>query len=861
MRRQQPQSKEGPSTIQSPVSSRAPYGGFGRGEGGVFGGAKFGGALGDSGGAGTGRQPGSLGGGFGGVGKRPTRRETSGDEQPRSATASTWRSARNASGTFEGVLGFGNSQASAVPPADDSNAKAEDDRTSWASGQRKWRQASQEDRQSHEQTAEPAAVQEEAPREPAPGPTQDAPTETSRQEQQDLGNINWFYRDPNGQEQGPFTGNQMHEWYSHSYFKDDLPIRRERESTFVTLSELKTSTGNAVQPFLSQARPRLPPNLPIPVAALSNAGSIPSPTLNDSFHRLNMQGGVPQQPFHQPAAIANHFQPQFDASPGFMGPQQPWNPAPGPHTPGRMNNGYGSIGGQQPFPTYGAPIGTPVRDPFGPSAFGQPTWGATKPATAWQHQAAPISAPAHAPMPQQQQMEMPTESYFPEQPEPVDQIQPEQAPIDVNQFDETDPEFDTESQMEEDAVEDIVGDDDEEDEEEVPEVAKAAPASAWGKPASAPRKDSISEPTPAAASKLPPAPASLPPKPAAAKAEPSSPIATPLTPSADRATPKPAPWADKPSVATGPSLREIQEAEARQAEARKIARAEARATASPAPGSSDDHHISTLSWGLPQQGAKVAAPPTSSSTPPAPAWGGGSEGPKKTLKQIQEEEERRKAKQDSQARAAQAAVGGTTVKRGYADLASHSSPAPALAAASQAAGWTTVGTGGKSSTPVKPTVTTTIIQKTVVQKPVTPVVAVPKPIAVAAKVNGSEEASQPSVEFIRWTKQALTGLTVNVDDFIQMLLQFPIDPPASSRGEVLEIISDSVYASSRTLDGRRFAQEFFTRRKADSLRNATGSRPVQKITSLADVVKTQPKPPASADLGFKVVKTKKNRRA
>jgi PERQ amino acid-rich with GYF domain-containing protein len=97
-----------------------------------------------------------------------------------------------------------------------------------------------------------------------------------------------------------------------------------------------------------------------------------------------------------------------------------------------------------------------------------------------------------------------------------------------------------------------------------------------------------------------------------------------------------------------------------------------------------------------------------------------------------------------------------------------------------------------------------------------------------------------------------------VDEFIQMLLSFPVDPPASERAGQLEIISDSVYSNSSTLDGRRFAQEFCTRRKADAKRssvpNANGSTPV-KATSLADVLKTQPKP-QSSDAGFKIVKAK-----
>lgn len=43
-----------------------------------------------------------------------------------------------------------------------------------------------------------------------------------------------------------------------------------------------------------------------------------------------------------------------------------------------------------------------------------------------------------------------------------------------------------------------------------------------------------------------------------------------------------------------------------------------------------------------------------------------------------------------------------------------------------------------------------------------------------------------------------------VDDFVSQLLILPPEP---------DIISDSIYASSQTLDGRRFAEEFVRRRK------------------------------------------------
>ncbi|WOO84946.1 GYF domain-containing protein mpd2 [Vanrija pseudolonga] len=884
-------------------NGRAGFGGFGRGEGGAFGGAKLSGSIAE------GRQPGGLGGGFGGVGKRAPRRDGGAEDSARTSAASTWRPARTASGTFEGVLGFGGTgnaapRPEATDPAADrlTNGKPEDDRSGWAAGQRKWRAAPQDDKlEVHAEeirsesviataSGTPLVERDAMLRESTPRPAS-AASSLPPQEREDLGAINWYYRDPNGQEQGPFTGTQMHEWYSHSYFKDDLPVRRQPETGYHTLAELKTATGNAVQPFLSSVRPpRLPPNLPIPIATLQASGAVgglPSPSgLNDSFRNLNVHGVPPQPQFHQsPSFPAPYGQPQFNGAQAFLGGQQGWGQAPGPQSPARLNGAYGSIGGTQYAP-YASPIGAPVprADVFGGGQIGQAGgWGAPpiNPAAAWQQSQVPVHAPApiHHPAPVEQHPVPTHEPYFSPQ-EPT-------API-------PEPELETfaaeEQYEEEETVEEVeIEDDSYIDEEEVshlveeesftepelePEVAespKAAPASVWGQktPKSASRKSSITTPAsaaPAPLSNLPPAPASLSANPVAAKVEEPKP-ATPVAEKAAAAAPKPAPWADKPSHATGPSLREIQEAEARQADKRKQALADARAaSSSPAPivpSANDDHFPASLSWGLPQQGSKTAPAPVQPAASPAPAWGGASDGPKKTLKQIQEEEEKRSAKLAAQTRAAQAAVSGPSVaKRGYADLAANSAASAAAAQAAAAAGWTTVGTSGKASVaPPKPAVAAPKPVAATVVKPINPIVA-----SKATKPNGASKLGdeQPTIEFIRWTKQALTGLRtdVNVDEFIQMLLQFPVDPPASSRADVLEIIADSVYAASSTLDGRHFAQEFFTRRKADAARSAaaaSAARPVQKIASLADVVKTQPKPVA-ADAGFKVVKTKKGRK-
>lgn len=91
---------------------------------------------------------------------------------------------------------------------------------------------------------------------------------------------------------------------------------------------------------------------------------------------------------------------------------------------------------------------------------------------------------------------------------------------------------------------------------------------------------------------------------------------------------------------------------------------------------------------------------------------------------------------------------------------------------------------------------------------------------------------------------------------MSMLLSFPLEPDSSTT----EIISEMIYANSTMLDGRRFASEFVSRRKIDA-----ASRPravgvpgsVAKPISIADVVKTQPKPAQQEWGGFKVVNKKK----
>jgi PERQ amino acid-rich with GYF domain-containing protein len=67
-----------------------------------------------------------------------------------------------------------------------------------------------------------------------------------------------------------------------------------------------------------------------------------------------------------------------------------------------------------------------------------------------------------------------------------------------------------------------------------------------------------------------------------------------------------------------------------------------------------------------------------------------------------------------------------------------------------------------------------------------------------------------------------------------MLLTFPVEPP--HKDEMLEIIAESVYANSSTLDGKRFANNFYMRRKEDAIDRvaSNGKSTAAKVTSLAD---------------------------
>ncbi|EEH36304.1 GYF domain-containing protein [Paracoccidioides lutzii Pb01] len=288
---------------------------------------------------------------------------------------------------------------------------------------------------------------------------------------------------------------------------------------------------------------------------------------------------------------------------------------------------------------------------------------------------------------------------------------------------------------------------------------------------------------------------------ASSRSQSQTPIETPTT--------SIAPWAKETIEAPkGPSLKEIQEAEARKAAkleeaaaaARRALAEQERANKPPAPAPGLP---STANW------ASSGSPATPPSSTPS-AWakpiagkshpGISSSAPKKTLAQIQKEEEARKQRlaAANNAHTITTAPMSAAGKR-YADLASKIAPPTAPSGA-----WTTVGAGGKPKPPPAAPAGPRVVPVAPAAKS-RPTTVLTRPSALVSSQTAN--ANKPTEELMKWAKNALgKGLnsSINVDDFVQQLLLLPPET---------EIISDSVYANSQTLDGRRFAEEFIRRRK------------------------------------------------
>ncbi|EME47421.1 hypothetical protein DOTSEDRAFT_69371 [Dothistroma septosporum NZE10] len=288
------------------------------------------------------------------------------------------------------------------------------------------------------------------------------------------------------------------------------------------------------------------------------------------------------------------------------------------------------------------------------------------------------------------------------------------------------------------------------------------------------------------------------------------------TPSADTPSVATAPWAKEPTEAQkGPSLKEIQEAEAKKAaevEALAVAarraqferemEVQAQAAAASLPG------IPTSStWG-------AGSPATPTGSAPA-AWAktaSKTSGPSasKTLAQIQKEEEARKRRLAAAAAVAQsqaAALSGVAVPpagKSYAGLAGKV-PAPAPINTSTGT-WTTVGASGKTKTPAPLSASTPVRTASAALAPPQQAPAVSRKTSTRGSAIATPGSVNAQEEFRKWAVNRLRGdlKGVSPEEFVAQLLVLPHE---------MDLITEAVHHCSNTIDSRHFAEEFIRRKR------------------------------------------------
>lgn len=207
--------------------------------------------------------------------------------------------------------------------------------------------------------------------------------------------MRWIYMDPQGQQQGPFTGLEMNEWYKGNFFTNDLRVRKLEDSDFEPLGQLIRRIGNSREPFLvpqvgvahgapQQTGPFAPGGdnrgvIPPLVGVVPSYGKTLTAEEQNNLERRKQEEQVAMARQREFMAQQNHYRPMH----------------PGVGVPGALQH-QASMHSLQSQPSFGSitsPIGMPPQAPIGAS-MGGPT-----PTQGFFDQANPVNrgaGPAHA---------------------------------------------------------------------------------------------------------------------------------------------------------------------------------------------------------------------------------------------------------------------------------------------------------------------------------------------------------------------------------------------------------------------------------------------------------------------------------
>lgn len=657
--------------------------------------------------------------------------------------------------------------------------------------------------------------------------------------------IQWLYLDPTGNEQGPFAGDVMQEWLDEGYLTLDLQIRRKEELHFKSLRTFCELVRNFTQPFL----------IPLPSAAAHDgeaallahelaqassnqnvAASASAPFMSSEQLLLQLQHQhqqqQPQQP-QQPQPQQQPFVPNiysnynglgmgrnpsgnnqlFDfVGQDYLRNQQPLF-APQLASIGTgMGGGFGSLGVssllQQPLPTQ--PLSQPLlSQPLlsrGNSGWGLNTQTSSMPLShGLVSQSGPISpwtagvgtsrvSSPFVPLSTLAQHKeeqalhdmhssmvtgiLNDDERVDSRQSQVDQHSLHQSPQQLGISQQTLPLATTQQPRAQGAQQP----------RESPQVlpvspAKTVPVVAPEPPAAAPEpvvKVEVATSQVAQVATQPTAPVQQTEAPRRSESKPKVLHTERAAPIDEPVQPVLAPWAartetSKPAL----SLKQIQELEAERLENERQLRAEEkqeRALAEALNASSLEHESAAdkpaFFWASSQ-------PEITTTT--------------KTLSEIQKEEAEARALALLQAKVA----AGTTKAPLAATLAS-TVPRDDLVA------WTTVGSSKKPAP-----------KKARVPAPVAPAVSYnPQALRAASSTATSVSPANANFQaakedFLIWARSAMTNLypSVSKDDLLEIFTTLPLVSDSA------QLIAETIYSSSATMDGRRFSQEFMKRRQ------------------------------------------------
>ncbi|KAG7822661.1 hypothetical protein KL909_003826 [Ogataea angusta] len=288
-----------------------------------------------------------------------------------------------------------------------------------------------------------------------------------------------------------------------------------------------------------------------------------------------------------------------------------------------------------------------------------------------------------------------------------------------------------------------------------------------------------------------------------------------------------APWASKSPVKPTKTLAEIQSEEA---ERRKREEKQAEAARSLAATLAPKQETPKPAVALPSAAAWASAGTVSQ---PIPTM---------TLEEIQREEAAKlqAASSATKQKSAAASFAEVTASSGWTTVSSKKTAKPAVAAPTKT---------NKPSAVISPNVLRSVSAPaaTPAKKPVVgSTVASPKPQPVT-------NSGSPARDFLVWCRTQLGNLHkgINKEDILSIIIQFP------TGSESQEIIADTIYSNSATMDGRRFASEFMKRKaeveklvKAQGIHFSWGEAISASVRGQED----------DFDMAFTKVVSKKNRR-